>query len=163
MVAVGVAPPLLFSFPVPAPSMTCWPPPGGASAQRGHADRHLGDLALHGAAQDLADVGFLLALPVVFWRSGDSSRRGLYTHEKRLGAALVVSSTLLFFVGVGFAISSFWAGVQLHPELCAQRTSQPRLISRPTSSFVICSFVWPGLRVPHRGDRSPAPWAWWRG
>ena len=33
---------------------------------------------------------------------GPSSRPGLYTHEKKLVLPLVVSSTLLFFLGVGF-------------------------------------------------------------
>ena len=45
---------------------------------------------------------FLLALPVVLWQVWGFVAPGLYTHEKKLVLPLVVSSSLLFFVGVGF-------------------------------------------------------------
>ena len=45
---------------------------------------------------------FLLALPVVLYQVWAFVAPGLYTHEKRLVMPLVISSTLLFFVGVGF-------------------------------------------------------------
>ncbi len=46
--------------------------------------------------------GFLLALPYVLYQVWAFVAPGLYSHEKRLVAPLVVSSTLLFFVGVAF-------------------------------------------------------------
>lgn len=45
---------------------------------------------------------FLLALPVVLWQIWGFVAPGLYMHEKKLVVPLVVSSTLLFFVGVAF-------------------------------------------------------------
>ena len=47
-------------------------------------------------------AGFMLALPVVLYQVWAFVAPGLYSHEKRLVLPLVVSSTLLFFVGVGF-------------------------------------------------------------
>ena len=47
-------------------------------------------------------AAFLLALPVVLYQVWAFIAPGLYTHEKRLVMPLVVSSTLLFFIGVAF-------------------------------------------------------------
>lgn len=46
--------------------------------------------------------GFMLALPVVLYQVWAFVAPGLYTHEKKLVLPLVVSSTLLFLVGVAF-------------------------------------------------------------
>ena len=45
---------------------------------------------------------FLLALPVVLYQVWAFVAPGLYTHEKKLVLPLVLSSTLLFFAGIGF-------------------------------------------------------------
>ena len=47
-------------------------------------------------------TAFLLALPVVLYQAWAFIAPGLYSHEKRLVLPLVVSSTVLFFGGVGF-------------------------------------------------------------
>jgi sec-independent protein translocase protein TatC len=47
-------------------------------------------------------AAFMLALPVVLYQVWAFVAPGLYSHEKRLVMPLVISSTLLFFVGVGF-------------------------------------------------------------
>ena len=47
-------------------------------------------------------AAFLLALPVVLYQVWAFVAPGLYSHEKRLVLPLVVSSTLLFFIGVAF-------------------------------------------------------------
>ncbi len=47
-------------------------------------------------------AGFLLALPVVLYQVWAFVAPGLYSHEKRLVLPLVVSSTVLFFIGVAF-------------------------------------------------------------
>ena len=47
-------------------------------------------------------AAFLLALPVVLYQAWAFVAPGLYSHEKRLVLPLVVSSTLLFLVGVAF-------------------------------------------------------------
>jgi sec-independent protein translocase protein TatC len=47
-------------------------------------------------------AAFLLALPVVLYQVWAFVAPGLYTHEKKLVLPLVISSTLLFFIGVAF-------------------------------------------------------------
>jgi len=47
-------------------------------------------------------AGFLIALPVVLYQAWAFVAPGLYMHEKKLVLPLVVSSTLLFFIGVAF-------------------------------------------------------------
>ncbi len=47
-------------------------------------------------------AAFLLALPVVLYQVWAFVAPGLYSHEKRLVLPLVVSSTLLFILGVAF-------------------------------------------------------------
>jgi sec-independent protein translocase protein TatC len=47
-------------------------------------------------------AGFLLALPVVLYQVWAFVAPGLYSHEKKLVLPLVVSSTLLFLLGVAF-------------------------------------------------------------
>jgi sec-independent protein translocase protein TatC len=90
-------------------------------AQGRHADRHLGDLAFRGAAEDPADGAFLIALPVVLYQVWAFVAPGLYSHEKKLVLPLVISSTLLFFIGVAFCYFFVFGQVfQVHPELRAQ-------------------------------------------
>ena len=48
-------------------------------------------------------AGFLVALPVVLYQVWAFVAPGLYSHEKRLVLPLVISSTVLFFVGVAFS------------------------------------------------------------
>jgi sec-independent protein translocase protein TatC len=47
-------------------------------------------------------ASFLLALPVVLYQAWAFVAPGLYSHEKKLVLPLVISSTLLFFLGVAF-------------------------------------------------------------
>ncbi|HSW19356.1 MAG TPA: twin-arginine translocase subunit TatC [Ramlibacter sp.] len=47
-------------------------------------------------------TAFLIALPVVLYQTWAFVAPGLYMHEKKLVLPLVVSSTLLFFLGVAF-------------------------------------------------------------
>ncbi|MBX9935261.1 MAG: twin-arginine translocase subunit TatC [Burkholderiaceae bacterium] len=47
-------------------------------------------------------AAFLLALPMVLWQVWAFVAPGLYSHEKKLVLPLVISSTLLFLVGVAF-------------------------------------------------------------
>ena len=73
--------------------------------------------------------GFLLALPFVLYQVWAFVAPGLYSHEKRYVLPLVVSSTILFFVGVAFcyflvlpALSKFLvavspASIQVAPDI----------------------------------------------
>ena len=47
-------------------------------------------------------AAFLVALPVVLYQVWAFVAPGLYSHEKKLVLPLVVSSTILFFLGVAF-------------------------------------------------------------
>ncbi len=47
-------------------------------------------------------AAFMVALPYVLYQTWAFVAPGLYSHEKRMMLPLVVSSTLLFFVGVAF-------------------------------------------------------------
>jgi sec-independent protein translocase protein TatC len=47
-------------------------------------------------------TAFLMALPVVLYQAWAFVAPGLYSHEKKLVLPLVVSSTVLFMVGVAF-------------------------------------------------------------
>ena len=47
-------------------------------------------------------AAFLIALPVVLYQLWAFVAPGLYSHEKKMVLPLVVSSTLLFFIGVAF-------------------------------------------------------------
>jgi sec-independent protein translocase protein TatC len=47
-------------------------------------------------------AAFMLALPVVLYQVWAFVAPGLYSHEKKLVLPLVISSTLLFFIGVAF-------------------------------------------------------------
>ncbi|OIN91977.1 MAG: twin arginine-targeting protein translocase TatC [Comamonadaceae bacterium CG1_02_60_18] len=47
-------------------------------------------------------AAFMLALPVVLYQLWAFIAPGLYSHEKKLVMPLVISSTILFFVGVAF-------------------------------------------------------------
>jgi len=48
-------------------------------------------------------AAFLIALPVVLYQVWAFAAPGLYSHEKRLVLPLVISSTVLFFLGVAFS------------------------------------------------------------
>jgi sec-independent protein translocase protein TatC len=48
-------------------------------------------------------AAFMLALPVVLYQAWAFIAPGLYSHEKRLVMPLVISSTVLFFIGVAFS------------------------------------------------------------
>jgi len=47
-------------------------------------------------------LAFLIALPVVLYQAWAFIAPGLYTHEKKLIAPLVISSSILFIMGVAF-------------------------------------------------------------
>ncbi|MFN4005005.1 MAG: twin-arginine translocase subunit TatC [Hylemonella sp.] len=47
-------------------------------------------------------AAFLLALPVILYQAWAFVAPGLYSHEKKLVLPLVVSSTVLFFIGIAF-------------------------------------------------------------
>jgi sec-independent protein translocase protein TatC len=133
MIAIAVAAMRAVFLSRPGRCTTCWPRRWWRTCPRGHADCHLGDLAVHGAAEDPADGGLPAGLPVVLWQVWAFVAPGLYSHEKKLVLPLVVSSTVLFFIGVAFCyFFVFWPGVQASSRALRPRASRPRQTSRPT-------------------------------
>jgi len=66
-------------------------------------------------------AAFLMALPVVLYQVWMFVAPGLYSHEKKLILPLVISSTILFLIGVAFCyFFCLRAGVQIHSEFCPQ-------------------------------------------
>ncbi len=49
-----------------------------------------------------AMVAFVLSLPFILYQAWSFIAPGLYAHEKRLGIPLIISSTLLFIIGMSF-------------------------------------------------------------
>lgn len=47
-------------------------------------------------------AAFVVALPFILWQAWAFIAPGLYAHEKRLAAPLVIASTLLFLLGMAF-------------------------------------------------------------
>ena len=121
-IAVGVCFGLLALWPGPAASTTCWQRRWSRTCPR--ARRLIATSVISPFLVPLKITlmaAFLLALPVVLYQVWAFVAPGLYTHEKRLVMPLVVSSTLLFFVGVGvLLLLRFRPGLQVHPELRAE-------------------------------------------
>ncbi|MDO8597751.1 MAG: twin-arginine translocase subunit TatC [Sulfuricaulis sp.] len=86
-------------------------------------------------------VSFVIALPYVLWEIWAFVAPGLYAHEKRLAAPLVLTSFVLFLVGMSFAyflvfptVFKFMAGIA--PEGVAWMTDIDKYFS-----FVLTTFV----------------------
>jgi len=102
-IAVGVAGAVLALFPGPAAlydilaaPLVATLPAGGKLIATSVISPFLVPLKI------MLMTAFLLALPVVLWQVWAFVAPGLYSHEKKLVLPLVVSSTVLFFVGVAF-------------------------------------------------------------
>ncbi len=102
-IAIGIAAALLFFFPGPgalydllAAPLVAHLPKGATLIATSVISPFMVPLKI------LLMAAFLLALPVVLWQIWGFVAPGLYVHEKKLVLPLVVSSTLLFFVGVAF-------------------------------------------------------------
>jgi sec-independent protein translocase protein TatC len=103
LIAVGVAGVLLALFPGPAALYDLLAAPLVAHLPKGTtliATSVISPFMV--PLKVLMMTAFLLALPVVLWQVWAFVAPGLYSHEKKLVLPLVVSSTLLFFVGVAF-------------------------------------------------------------
>ncbi|MDO9088911.1 MAG: twin-arginine translocase subunit TatC [Burkholderiaceae bacterium] len=102
-IAVGVAAVCLFLYPGPgalydilAAPLVATLPAGATLIATSVISPFLVPLKI------LLMAAFMLALPVVLWQVWAFVAPGLYSHEKKLVLPLVISSTLLFFIGVAF-------------------------------------------------------------
>lgn len=103
LIAVGVAGAILALFPGPAALYDLLAAPLVAHLPKGTtliATSVISPFMV--PLKVLMMAAFLLALPVVLWQVWAFVAPGLYSHEKKLVMPLVVSSTVLFFVGVAF-------------------------------------------------------------
>src|SRR5947209_1441361 len=103
MIAVGIVAAVLFIFPGPSKLYDLLAAPLIANLPEG---AHLIATSVISPfvvpLKILLLSAFLVALPVVLYQAWAFVAPGLYSHEKRLVLPLVVSSTVLFFLGVAF-------------------------------------------------------------
>jgi sec-independent protein translocase protein TatC len=86
-------------------------------------------------------ASFMLALPVVLYQVGAFVAPGLYTHEKKLVLPLVVSSTLLFFLGVAFCYFFVFGKVFTFIQSFAPKSVSAMPDIEAYLSFVLTMFV----------------------
>ncbi|BCN37701.1 twin-arginine translocase subunit TatC [Alicycliphilus denitrificans] len=103
MIAIGVVAAVLFFYPGPgqlydllAAPLVAHLPQGATMIATSVISPFMVPLKI------LLMTAFLIALPFVLWQVWAFVAPGLYSHEKRLVLPLVVSSTVLFFIGVAF-------------------------------------------------------------
>ena len=90
-------------------------------------------------------TAFLLALPVVLYQVWAFVAPGLYSHEKKLVLPLVVSSTLLFMVGVAFCYFFVFGQVFKFIQSFAPKSITAAPDIEAYLSFVISMFIAFGL------------------
>ena len=90
-------------------------------------------------------AGFLLALPVVLYQAWAFVAPGLYAHEKRLGMPLVLSSTILFFIGVAFCYFFVFGQVFKFIQSFAPKSITAAPDIEAYLSFVLTMFIAFGL------------------
>src|SRR5438034_4760378 len=86
-------------------------------------------------------AAFLLALPVVLYQAWAFVAPGLYTHEKKLVLPLVISSTVLFFVGVAFCYFFVFGRVFTFIQSFAPKSITPAPDIEAYLSFVLTMFI----------------------
>jgi sec-independent protein translocase protein TatC len=90
-------------------------------------------------------TAFLMALPVVLYQAWAFIAPGLYSHEKKLVMPLVVSSTLLFLVGVAFCYFFVFGQVFKFIQSFAPKSITAAPDIEAYLSFVISMFIAFGL------------------
>jgi sec-independent protein translocase protein TatC len=90
-------------------------------------------------------TAFLLALPVVLYQVWAFVAPGLYSHEKKLVLPLVVSSTILFMVGVAFCYFFVFGQVFKFIQSFAPKSITAAPDIEAYLSFVLTMFVAFGL------------------
>ncbi len=86
-------------------------------------------------------AAFLIALPYVLWQAWAFVAPGLYEHEKKLAGPIVVSATLLFFLGIAFCYFFVFGKVFAFIHDFAPRSITPAPDIEAYFSFVITMFL----------------------
>ena len=88
-----------------------------------------------------AMLAFVLALPFILYQAWSFIATGLYAHEKRLGIPLIVSSTLLFIVGMAFCYYFVFGQVFSFISSFAPKSITPAPDIEAYLSFVMTMFL----------------------
>ena len=86
-------------------------------------------------------VGFMIALPYVLYQAWAFVAPGLYEHEKKLAMPLIIASTMLFFIGVGFCYFFVFGKVFAFIHDFAPKSITPAPDIEAYFSFVITMFL----------------------
>ncbi len=163
LIAVGVALAVLAVFPGPAAlydilaqPLVASLPAGGKLIATSVISPFLVPLKI------MLMTAFLLALPVVLWQLWAFVAPGLYSHEKKLVLPLVISSTVLFFVGVAFCYFFVFGQVFKFIQSFAPKTIAATPDIESYLDFVLSMFLAFGLafEVPVVVVVLAA-WGWW--
>ncbi|XAH22586.1 twin-arginine translocase subunit TatC [Xylophilus sp. GW821-FHT01B05] len=141
-IAVGIAAAVLFFFPGPGELYDLLAMPLVAHLPRGAtliATSVISPFMV--PLKILFMAAFLVALPVVLYQVWAFIAPGLYLHEKKLVLPLVVSSTLLFFVGVGFCYFFVFGKVFAFIQAFAPKSITPAPDIEEYLSFVLTMFL----------------------
>lgn len=92
-----------------------------------------------------AMVAFVLALPYVLFQAWGFVAPGLYAHERRLGIPLIISSTLLFVLGMAFCYFFVFGQVFHFIASFAPKSITPAPDIEAYLSFVMTMFLAFGL------------------
>lgn len=93
----------------------------------------------------MAMVAFVLALPYVLYQAWAFVAPGLYAHERRLGIPLIISSTLLFLLGMSFCYFFVFGQVFTFIASFAPKSITPAPDIEAYLSFVMTMFLAFGL------------------
>ena len=88
-----------------------------------------------------AMLAFVLALPFILYQAWSFIAPGLYAHEKRLGMPLIISSTLLFLVGMAFCYYFVFGQVFSFISSFAPKSITPAPDIEAYLSFVMTMFL----------------------
>jgi sec-independent protein translocase protein TatC len=146
MIAVGVVAGVLFLYPGPAALYDILAAPLIAHLPKGAtliATSVISPFLV--PLKILLMSAFLIALPVVLYQVWAFVAPGLYSHEKKMVMPLVVSSTLLFFVGVAFCYFFVFGQVFSFIQKFAPKSITAAPDIEAYLSFVMTMFVAFGL------------------
>src|SRR6476660_912892 len=146
MIAVGVVAGALFLYPGPgalydilAAPLVAHLPKGATLIATSVISPFLVPLKI------LLMASFLIALPVVLYQVWAFVAPGLYSHEKKLMLPLVISSTLLFFIGVAFCYYFVFGQVFSFIQSFAPKSITAAPDIEAYLSFVLTMFIAFGL------------------
>ncbi len=88
-----------------------------------------------------AMVAFVLTLPFILYQAWSFIAPGLYAHEKRLGIPLIISSTLLFVLGMSFCYFFVFGQVFSFIASFAPKSITPAPDIEAYLSFVMTMFL----------------------